>query len=341
MKNKKVTYADIAAYTGFSKSTISRYFNSPDSLPVESQEKIAQALEELGYKENKIARILANGKTELVGVLVPSLCMHYYWEMLGCLLDTCAAYGYKFLVFTGKDDRDREQKYLEELLAYNIEGMILLSPTIPSRQLAAYNLPMVAIEREDQCICSVRTDNYLGGVQATSLLKKSGCDLLVHVNEDLPQEVPAYWKIQGFLDTCQEQFLAHQLVLEDPGATCQGNPERLTALVDMLEEKYPDKKKGIFMPNDTHANVLLNILVRRHGGLPDTWRIVGFDNSPVSQQAVIPISTVDRQIPLMAAEAMRLLVMQMDEGKKRRPAPLTEPVHKVIPPVVVRRETTD
>ena len=33
----------------------------------------------------------------------------------------------------------------------------------------------------------------------------------------------------------------------------------------LLEKKYPDKKKGIFMPNDTHANVLLNYLFQKYG----------------------------------------------------------------------------
>ena len=41
MKQKKVTFADIAAYTGFSKTTISRYFNNPDSLTLENQQIIA------------------------------------------------------------------------------------------------------------------------------------------------------------------------------------------------------------------------------------------------------------------------------------------------------------
>ena len=41
MKTKKVTFADIAKYTGFSKTTISRYFNDPDSLTLENQQKIA------------------------------------------------------------------------------------------------------------------------------------------------------------------------------------------------------------------------------------------------------------------------------------------------------------
>ena len=51
MRKKKVTFADIAKYTGFSKTTISRYFNDPDSLTLENQEKIAKALDELDYQE--------------------------------------------------------------------------------------------------------------------------------------------------------------------------------------------------------------------------------------------------------------------------------------------------
>ena len=46
---KKVTFADIAAYTGFSKTTISRYFNDPDSLTLENQQKIADALTALDF----------------------------------------------------------------------------------------------------------------------------------------------------------------------------------------------------------------------------------------------------------------------------------------------------
>ncbi len=86
MAKKQVTFADIAEYTGFSKTTISRYFNHPDSLTLENQEKIAKALDELGYRKNKLARVLANGKSEFVGIIVPNLYLHYYSEMLTQLL---------------------------------------------------------------------------------------------------------------------------------------------------------------------------------------------------------------------------------------------------------------
>lgn len=340
MKQKKVTFADIAAYTGFSKTTISRYFNAPDSLTLENQQKISDALTELDYKENKVGRILASGKTEFVGLIIPNLYMHFYSEMLSQILDTYGTYGYKFLVFAGNEKADVERKYIEELLAYNIEGMIILSGTVPSRELASYGVPVVGIEREDQFISSVNTDNYMGGVQAASLLRKSGCDIIIHVNADMPDSQPASGRIRGFVDTCEEYHLPYELILTDLGNTFEENRERISALTDQLEQKYPGKRKGIFMPNDTHANVLLNLLIQRYGSLPDTYQIIGFDNSPISREAVIPISTVGQQISVIANEAMKLLSEQMEERKKRRPAPQAGPVHRIIPPVLIRRETT-
>ena len=337
MKKQKVTFADIAAYTHFSKTTISRYFNNPDSLTLENQQKIADALVALDYKENKVGRILASGRTEFVGVIIPNLYMHYYSEMLNQILSTYETYGYKFLVFAGNDMADVERQYIRELLAYNIEGMIILSPTLSSQELAEYNLPVVGIEREDQYICSVNTDNYMGGMQAASLLKKSNCDILIHVNARMPETTPAFGRIQGFTDICKEPY---DLTLTDLGNTFRENRENIMELVDCWEKKYPDKKKGIFMPNDTHANVLLNILIQKYGKLPDTYQIIGFDNSPISEEAVVPISTVGQQIPVIAGEAMSLLSSLMDERKKRKPVPLKEPIHKVITPILIRRSTT-
>lgn len=340
MKTKKVTFADIAKYTEFSKTTISRYFNDPDSLTLENQQKIADALEALDYKENKVGRILASGRTEFVGIIIPNLYMHYYSEMLNQILATYETYGYKFLVFAGNEKADVERKYIEELMAYNIEGMIVLSPTIPSEELASYNVPVVGIEREDRYISSVNTDNYMGGVQAASLLRKSDCDILIHVNGNIPDTAPASGRIKGFVDVCEEYNVPYELILTHLGNTFEKNRNKIEEIVALLEKKYPDKKKGIFMPNDTHANVLLNYLFQKYGKLPETYQIIGFDNSPISREAVIPTSTVGQQISLIANEAMKILSDQMEERKKRRPAPLKEPVHKIIPPILIRRETT-
>lgn len=340
-QKKKVTFDDIAKYTNFSKTTISRYFNNPDSLTLKNQEIIAQALIDLDYQENKLAKILANGKSEFVGILLPNLFLHYYSEMLNQILSTYETFGYKFLVFTGTGSEETERKYIQELLAYKIEGLIVLSHTIPSEELASYHIPVVTIEREDQYVNSINTDNYMGAVQATSLLIKNNCDILVHVNSDVSPLVPSYDRIRGFRDICEQNQIQHDLILTDLGNTYEETVQRITTVYTSIKEKYPDMRKGIFMANDTHANIFLNLIMREYGCLPEEYRIVGFDNSPIASEAIIPITTIGQQIDKIAYEAMALLVTQMNELKKRKPAPQTGITHKVITPVLVRRDTTD
>ena len=341
MDKKKVTFEDIAKYTNFSKTTISRYFNNPDSLTVENQDIIAQALIDLDYQENKLAKVLANGKSEFGGIIVPNLYLHYYAEILNQILATYEAFGYKFLVFVSKNNIETERKYIQELLAYKIEGMIILSHTISSKELASYGIPIVAIEREAQYVNSVNTDNYMGAVQATSLLFKTNCDVLIHINSIVQQNVPAYGRIQGFKDTCMEHNIKHELILRDLGHSHQEIHNCMLEIYEYLEQKYPNQKKGLFMANDTHANNMLNIIFRKYGTWPDEYRIIGFDDSPIAGEAIIPTSTIGQQIDKMAYEAMELLVSLMNERKKRRPKPQTELIHKNVTPILVRRETTD
>lgn len=341
MEKKKVTFADIAKYTNFSKTTISRYFNNPDSLTLENQEKIAKALKELGYQKNKLAKVLANGKSEFVGIIVPNLYFHYYSEMLNKILASYEEYNYKFLVFVGNHKKEVERKYIQELLAYKIEGLIVLSNTISSEELKSYNIPVVTIEREAKYVCSVDTDNYTGAAQATDLLIKNNCDVLIHINNIFPEYVPAYDRIRAFIDICNSNDIKYELIKENFGYSYEEVFDKMKNIFNEIDNKYIDQKKGIFLSNDTYANIFLNLVIQKYGNLPKHYRIVGFDNSPIASEAVVPITTIAQQIDKIANTAMDLLVLQMNEMKKRKPTPLKEPIHKQITPVLVKRNTTD
>ena len=169
----------------------------------------------------------------------------------------------------------------------------ILSHVIPSEELSELQVPIVTIEREDLHVCSVNTDNYTGGYQAAGLLAEHDCDILIHVNTSSSPVNPAYGRIQGFLDFCAEKKLKHELIIKDLGNTFETFKEHLGGIAEQLAEKYPAQKKGIFFSSDTQANIFLNILIRKHGMLPEDILIVGFDNSPVSREAIIPISTVE------------------------------------------------
>ena len=319
-RKKNVTFNDIAQYTHFSKTTISRYFNNPDSLTPENQQIISDALDKLNYKENKVAKILANGQTEFVGILIPSLSMNYY--------------------SAGNGHDETERRYIQELMSYKIEGLIVLSHTLSSRELSDLQIPVVAIEREDQFVSSVNTDNYLGAYEATSLLIHNHCDVLIHLNSPTKENVPAYRRLAGFQDACVKAGVPHKVIIRDFGLSYQEAAAPLQEIFDNIEQKYAGQKKGIFLSNDDHANILLNLLIRKYHTLPDDYELIGFDGAPISEQAIYPISTVGQQIDQIADEAVSLLVSQMQERKKRHPVPLAEPVHKTVPPLLIRRQTT-
>ncbi len=340
-KKKNVTFDDIAKYTNFSKTTISRYFNNPDSLTLENQRIISDALEKLNYKENKVARILASGKTEFVGIIIPDLYHHFYSEILDHILSTYETFGYKFLVFIGNENEETERRYIRELLAYKIEGLIILSHTIPSEDLSKLPIPIVTIEREDEYVCSVNTDNYMGGYLAASLLSRRKCDILIHINTPTSEKIPAYGRLQAFHDYCRDHDLKHEIMIRELGNTYETAQPPLSDILEHLDTACRGMRKGIFLSSDTHANVLLNLLMRKYGRLPEDYLLIGFDNSPISREAVLSISTMGQQTDQLAFEAVSLLVDQMNEQKKRQPAPLDKPIHKVIPPVFFRRETTE
>ncbi len=87
------------------------------------------------------------------------------------------------------------------------------------------------------------------------------------------------------------------------------------------------------------AFTFLNLLFRKHGCFPADYQIMGFDNSLVSSESVLAISTMGQQVDKIAFEAVTLLEKQIQEYKKKK-GPGRDPVHQIIPPVLLERQTT-
>ena len=112
--------------------------------------------------------------------------------------------------------------------------------------------------------------------------------------------------------------LSHRIIYRELGNSYELKQKNLSGIIEELAAAYPGQKKGVFISSDTDANIFLNLLIKKYGTLPDDYLIVGFDDSPIAREAVIPISTVGQQIDRIAYEAVSLLVDQMNERKKRR-----------------------
>lgn len=340
---KNVTFSDIAKYTNFSKTTISRYFNNPDSLSDETKQKVRDALDALNYHENKVAKILARGKTEFIGVIAPNFFFPYYTSVLNSILDTYRDYGYKFIVFLENDNSEEERKYISELLSYNIEGLIVLSHTLPSHELQQLGIPVVAIEREDEFISSVNTNNFKGAVLAVEKLIADGCEFLIHINSHNPEDkkMPAYARIYGFEETCKKHGIPNKEFFVSLSNNHEDYFKKVSEIYSEAKEICRGKKAGIFCSNDIIAVDFLNAAFLDGRKIPEEFEIIGFDDSPQARQAIIPLTSVRQNTVEIAKSAMELLVKQMDKGKRSKPkSVVTTLEHIVIEPQLAEREST-
>ncbi len=142
-----------------------------------------------------------------------------------------------------------------------------------------------------------------------------------------------------FEDTCQEYHVPYELNLNVIGDSYQDIFAQMKHIFSDIDEKYPCKKKGIFLANDTLCKYVLNLIFQKYGCFPDSYELVGFDNSPIASEAILPITTVGQQIDLIAKTAMEPW-QQMEERKKEDRFLFSKPIHKQITPVLIRRDTT-
>lgn len=340
-REKTTTYSDIAQYTNLSKMTISRYFNQPDTLADETKEKIEQALRELNYSENKFAKALASGKSGIIGIITPTFFYNFYTSLIDTFIRNYPKSSYKFLVFTSDSSPELERRYIAELLSYRIEGLVVLSHTLPSKELSQYPFPVVGIERESEYISSVDTDNVWGTRQAVKQLLKDQCEALVHINLPTDRSLPAYARIRVFEEMAYKAGVPYKcfFVADQPDNQTVGLQQNFLEICGSILKLFPGQRVGIFISNDTMAALFLNCALLSGIKVPEQFEIIGFDNSPISEQSIFPISTVGQNVNRMVSQTIQLIDQQLNE-KKKNPDAGFPPKHLVIRPRLILRGTT-
>ena len=227
--------------------------------------------------------------------------------------------------------------YKRQLLSYKIEGLIELSHNLPSEELKEIGIPVVSIEREDQYISSVNTDNFYGGRLAAEQFIRDNCDVLIHVNTKDHEMAPGYQRIRGFIDLCESHHSNYKIYQEDFPHSYDKLYQKIETIYDNIEKDYKGQKKGIFWSSDTYASIFINILLKHGKSIPDEYEIIGFDNAPVSRESYLPFSTVSQDAKALAENCIRIIQHQINASKSNSRQQIE---HIVIEPSLILRSTT-
>ncbi len=150
-QRSRVTMLDVAERAGVSKASVSRFIGEDRALLSDAIAlRIEQAIAELGYRPNQMARGLKRGRTRLIGMLVADIRNPYSIAVMHGVETACRAHGYSLVVCNTDRDDEQERQHLALLRSYNIEGLIVNTLGHHRDELHELHreMPMVLVDRK-------------------------------------------------------------------------------------------------------------------------------------------------------------------------------------------------
>ncbi len=152
MDQKPATIKEIANRLNVSVSTVSRALHNHSSIGLRTKIQVQTLAKELKYEPNQAAISFKQGRTMILGVILPNLGEEYFSMAINGIEDIATKNKYTVLIGQSHDEVEREQQITEAMRRQRVDGLIVsLSKTTRSfehfEQLKNYNIPIVFFDR--------------------------------------------------------------------------------------------------------------------------------------------------------------------------------------------------
>ncbi|MBM7553561.1 LacI family DNA-binding transcriptional regulator [Thalassobacillus pellis] len=302
----KPKIADVAKVAGVSPTTVSRVLNNRGYIGEETRVKVHNAMKELNYYPNEVARSLFIRKTFLIGLIFPTTSNPFYGQLIFHIENIAAALGYKVLLCNSQGRQDKEKEYLEMLQRNQVDGIIAGAHNKGIEEYEKPNLPVVGIDRYlSSAIPVISSDNYDGGKQATQLLIRKGCIKIIHINGPISLETPANLRRKAYEDV----MIKHNLTPITYEMETYGTDN--SEIIKRLFDENPEVE-GVFASDDIIASQVIKEAKSRNYNIPSKLKIIGYDGTETKKLMMPELSTIEQPISRIAEKAVELLIKQID-----------------------------
>ncbi|WP_187262284.1 LacI family DNA-binding transcriptional regulator [Pontibacter beigongshangensis] len=335
---QKVTIHDIARELNITFSTVARALNDHPAISISTKEAVRETAKRLGYRQNKVASSLRSGRTNIIGVVVPSLDVSFFSSVVHGIERVMHENGYSILLYQSNESLKQETKGIATFLASRVDG-IIASVTAETLQYEHYaeikkrNVPLLFFDRtiDELNVPTVTINDYKGGFMATEHLIRQGYRRIVHISSE--RDLPIFReRLRGYIDA-----LAYYDLPYDENLVFRGNisMEYGKACVDqLLEQKV--KFDAIFSLEDYMAMGAIHQLLAHGITVPEQVGVIGFANEAFGAYITPTLSTIDQQTVKMGEEVANLY-LKLSKGKKFYEA---EPEKIVLEPLLMMRQST-
>ena len=314
-----IRLAEVAKHAGVSPITASRFFRNPEALSVAKRERVACAVLELGYVPNLAARALASQRTEVIGVLIPSLTNNVFNDVLRGIYDASEGGRHNIQFVNTRYSILQEEKLLRLFQAQKPSGLIVtgINQTAESRAvMEAMNCPVVQIMElgPDPLDMMVGFSHDDAAFSAVSHLLDQGRRRIGLIGARMDPRVQR--RLEGYSNAMKGAGLFDpRLIMTTPvptSVTLGG-----TLLADLLAQA-PDAD-AVFCINDDLALGVLFECQRRQIPVPGKIAIVGFNDMEFMASAVPSLTSVRTNRYEMGRKAVTMLTEAIEGRRPEAP----------------------
>lgn len=325
-----ITIKDVAKFANVAPSTVSRVIADNPRISEKTKKRVREAMEELGYHPNFIARSLASQSTEVIGLVMPGSADKifqnpFFSNILRGLSESAHEKNYALQMTTGKTVDEIYENVVHMVQGGRVDGLILLNSRTDDKimeYLRMRDFPFVVIGKpykHEEEITHVDNDNFRASKEATEYLLKHGHERIAFIGGDLSLVVTIE-RLLGYEKALRHagielnnQYVIHEEFLREGGRE---------AISELL--KLSDHPTALVVADDLMALGVLNTLAELNISVPEDISIVSFNNVLLAEIANPQLTSVDINIFALGYEAAKNLILKINNSN--------EPVKRIIIP---------
>ncbi|GAB3821996.1 hypothetical protein GCM10028895_25340 [Pontibacter rugosus] len=183
----KVTIHDIAEKLNITASTVSRALNNSPRISDITKKAVLKAAKQMNYQPNNIAAALRNGKSNIIGIIVPTADRAFFASVIRGIEEVANDYNYKVIISQSYDNYDKEVQTIDALFSARVDGIIASIGKNTEdfehyRKAQERGFPLVLFDRTTDAleVSQVLIDDYWGAYKVVEHLIEQGCKRIAH-----------------------------------------------------------------------------------------------------------------------------------------------------------------
>ena len=308
------TLKDVAQLANVDVSTVSRALNGSSLVHPDTKTRVLAAAEELGYRPNLAAKSLRQGKNNTIGIIVPTIRMSIFSDIVQSVSYNASVSGYSTVIAVTNEDPQLEQESILRMHSGFVDGIIITATdknTDLLRRLYKDGFPIVQTVRSQvRNIPSILADYYSSAYEAAMYLHDHGCRKIGFVDGPVTL-APYHDRYIGYKDAIHELGLEDLSIITDsPTGNLQHFRLGYNGVNELLE-RCPELD-GVMVAVDLQGLGAIRAFKEKGIHLPDQMRLISLTGNTIGRLLETPMTAMEMPGSDMGREAVISIVEQIE-----------------------------